>query len=339
MNVDPLPDQTPSERRLGKRESGERSAWQAKAGTLEVVVADDDESSRELIGYAIGRLGHNVRLAVDGNDALRVLRERPADLVVSDWDMPGMNGAELCRRVRAAGDDAPYTYFIIMTAFDDRDHLIAGMAAGADDYQRKPVNLDELEARLVSAGRVVDLHRRLASRTAELRDDTTRLYAASRTDALTGAGNRLRLDDEIATLLSRAQRYGHRCSLAICDLDFFKAFNDQFGHVAGDAVLRQLATAILPKLRRDDIFARVGGEEFAILLPELDAAAAQATGERVRKIVEDSKFSFDSVPIPCTVSCGIAHLDETTSAPADLYRTADSALYRAKQEGRNCVRS
>ncbi len=165
------------------------------------------------------------------------------------------------------------------------------------------------------------------------------IYRLMTVDGLTQLFNKRFFAEALEREVNRAKRYGRPLALLLIDIDHFKRKNDQFGHVAGDAVLRQLATAILPKLRRDDIFARVGGEEFAILLPELDAAAAQATGERVRKIVEDSKFSFDSVPIPCTVSCGIAHLDETTSAPADLYRTADSALYRAKQEGRNCVRS
>jgi PleD family two-component response regulator len=195
-----------------------------------------------------------------------MLAERPADLVISDWDMPMMNGAELCRRVRSGGDDVPYTYFILMTAFDDREHLLAGMTAGADDYQRKPVSFDELEARLLTAGRVVKLHRRLASRTAELRDDSTRNYAASRTDALTGVFNRMRLDEEIATLLSRASRYGHTCSLAMCDLDFFKSYNDQFGHVAGDEALRLVARGMRSNLRSADALFRYGGEEFVVLL-------------------------------------------------------------------------
>lgn len=165
------------------------------------------------------------------------------------------------------------------------------------------------------------------------------IYRLMTVDGLTQLFNKRFFTEALEREVNRAKRYGRPLALLLIDIDHFKRKNDEFGHVAGDAVLRQLAAAVLPKLRRDDIFARVGGEEFAILLPELDAAAAQATGERVRKIVEDARFSFDNVAIPCTVSCGIAHLDETTPAPADLYRTADSALYRAKQEGRNCVRS
>src|SRR5688500_16398106 len=118
-------------------------------GSLDVLVADDDQDTRELISEVVASYGHRCRTAVDGLDALRLVGERPADVVISDWDMPRMNGVELCRRLRSGGDDAAYTYFMLITSFDDRTHLLEGMTAGADDYQRKPVNLDELEARLV----------------------------------------------------------------------------------------------------------------------------------------------------------------------------------------------
>jgi two-component system cell cycle response regulator len=307
------------------------------AQPLDVLVVDDDEGSRELISIAVHSFGHECRVAVDGDDALRLLAERRADLVISDWDMPGMNGAELCRKVRSAGDDAPYTYFIIMTAFDDRDHLLAGMSAGADDYQRKPVSFDELEARLLSAGRVVDLHRRLATRTEKLRDDSTRNYVASRTDALTGVGNRMRLDEEIATLLSRAQRYGHKCSLAICDLDFFKSYNDHFGHVAGDEALRRVAEGMRSNLRSADAVFRYGGEEFVILLVEQPLGDAERAMERMRAQIEGLDIpAADGGPL--TLSVGVAEIDpQNDQTPEQWIARADQALYAAKAGGRNRV--
>jgi two-component system cell cycle response regulator len=304
---------------------------------LEVLVVDDDESSRELISIAVHSFGHHCRVASDGDEALRLLAQRPADLVISDWDMPGMSGAELCRRIRSAGDEEAYTYFIIMTAFDDREHLLAGMAAGADDYQRKPVSFDDLEARLLSAGRVVDLHRRLAERTAMLRDDSTRNYLASRTDALTGVGNRMRLDEEISALLSRAQRYGHKCSLAICDLDFFKSYNDHFGHVAGDEALRRIADGMRANLRSADALFRYGGEEFVILLVEQPLADAERAMERMRAQIESLDIPAANGG-PLTLSVGVAEIDPRTDKTAEQWiARADQALYAAKAGGRNRV--
>lgn len=304
---------------------------------LSVIVVDDDSDSRDLIAIAVHSFGHDCRVAIDGNDALLLLAQSPADVVISDWDMPGMSGAELCQRVRSAGDDAPYTYFIIMTAFDDREHLLGGMAAGADDYQCKPVRFAELEARLMSAGRVVDLHRRLAARTAELRDDNTRNYLASRTDALTGVGNRMRLDEEVATLFSRANRYGHTCSLAICDLDFFKSFNDHFGHVAGDMALRSVAQGMRSNMRSADAVFRYGGEEFVILLIEQPLADAERAMERLRGEIE--RLAIPSANGgPLTISVGVAEIDTANDHTAEQWiARADQALYEAKSRGRNRV--
>jgi two-component system, cell cycle response regulator len=330
--VQPPPSSPPSERRKAPT-----LALVGKVSALDVLVVDDDPDSRELISIAVHSYGHRCRVAVDGHDALRVLADRPADLVISDWDMPMMNGAELCRRVRSGGDDVPYTYFILMTAFDDREHLLAGMTAGADDYQRKPVSFDELEARLLTAGRVVKLHRRLASRTAELRDDSTRNYAASRTDALTGVSNRMRLDEEIATLLSRASRYGNTCSLAMCDLDFFKSYNDQFGHVAGDEALRAVARAMRANLRSADALFRYGGEEFVVLLVEQSLAEAERAMDRMRAQIESLAIP-SAVGGVLTISVGVAEIDPAHDVSGNIWiARADTALYEAKARGRNCV--
>jgi len=317
-----------------KHESGIR----AVESKLEVLVVDDDPETRDLLARWVTRAGHRCREAKDGQHALALLAAQHADVVISDWEMPGMTGAELCATLRTAVDDEPYTYFIIMTAFDDREHLIAGMASGADDYQRKPVNLDELEARLLSAARVVELHRRLETRTAALLDDTTRLFAASRTDSLTGAGNRLRFDEDVDTMLSRAQRYGHPCSLALCDLDYFKSFNDTLGHVAGDEALRRVSESMRLNLRASDTLYRYGGEEFVVLLVE------QSVGDAVRAM-DRMRASIERLAIPCpktggalTVSIGVAQVEPVRDhTPDDWIARADQCLYDAKDSGRNRV--
>jgi diguanylate cyclase (GGDEF)-like protein len=317
-----------------KHESGIREL----RTTLEVLIVDDDDETLELLGSWIGRLGHRVRTARNASVALAMLAEQSADVVISDWDMPGMTGAELCRLIREHEEHEPYTYFVILTGFDDREHLIAGMAAGADDYQRKPVNLDELEARLVSAARVVELHRRLETRAAALLDDTTKLFAASRTDALTGAGNRLRFDEDVETMFSRAQRYGHPCSLALCDLDYFKSFNDTLGHVAGDEALRRVAESMRNNLRSSDTLYRYGGEEFVVLLVEQSVSDAVRAMERMRSAIERLSIPSPKTGGALTLSVGVAQVDPTHDAtPAAWVERADACLYDAKDRGRNRV--
>ena len=147
--------------------TGSCAALQVTQAKLKVLVVDDDQDTGDGLARLVRSFGHDCRVASDGNEALRVMAEGRTDVVISDWDMPGMGGAELCKRTRTAADEAPYTYFIFLTGFDDREHLFAGMEAGADQYLRKPVDLDELEAQLVSAARLIELHRRLAARLAE----------------------------------------------------------------------------------------------------------------------------------------------------------------------------
>ena len=189
----------------------------------------------------------------------------------------------------------------------------------------------------MSAGRVVELHRRLAMRTAALRSESSAFYLASRTDALTGAGNRLRLNEELETLLSRAQRYSYKCSLAICDLDHFKAFNDQFGHIAGDEALRRVAGGMRASLRTVDDLFRYGGEEFVVLLVEQSLEAAGCAMDRVRRAVEDLGIASPATGGALTLSVGIAELDPADHTADDWLRRSDEALYQAKLLGRNRV--
>jgi two-component system chemotaxis response regulator CheY len=261
-----------------------------------------------------------------------------ADVILSDWRMPRMDGIELCRRTRVADKEKAYTYFIFMTAFDDKEHFLRGMDAGADDYQIKPIDLDELQARLASAERVISLYRRLAEKNSALRRDSQTSFKLARIDALTEVANRLRMKEDLGGLLSRAARYGHRYSAALCDVDWFKEYNDHYGHLAGDAVLQRIAHAIRAELRQGDGLYRYGGEEFLALFPEQSLVDAMHAAERIRRGVERLGIPTVTAKGVVTVSIGVAELTSSVDqTPEAWLERVDAALYRAKANGRDRV--
>ena len=163
------------------------------------------------------------------------------------------------------------------------------------------------------------------------------IYRLMTTDALTQTFNRRYFNEALDREFTRSTRYKRALSLLIFDIDLFKKVNDTYGHVAGDSVLRQLAVVVKPRLRQQDVLARVGGEEFAVLLPEVDAVGARVAADKVRRLVEAARFSIDTREFSCTVSVGIAEWKADMSAPIALYDAADKRLYEAKQSGRNRV--
>ena len=310
---------------------------------MKVLIAEDDAVSRTILRRAVEKTGHEVLAAEDGGRAWDLYCAAPdVDVVISDWMMPEVDGLELCRRVRAEerGDDRGYTYFIFLTALGDREHLLQGLEAGADDYLSKPLDRDELEMRLTSALRVTDLHRRLAFQNGELEKLNRMLFEQSREDPLTSLGNRLRLREDLQVLQGRAKRYGHNYAVVLCDIDHFKAYNDHYGHLAGDDALRRVAEAISSGLRGGDAAYRYGGEEFLMVLPEQDVEAAVAIADRLRRAVEDLGIPHEAnAPAGVvTISAGVAVLAGAGDAD-DLLKEADAALYEAKEAGRNTVRT
>lgn len=301
-----------------------------------MIVVDDEASPCDgLRGYIEG-LGHACRTAHDGTSAWRMHEAMPADLILSDWSLPGMSGIALCRRVRAAKSRAAYTYFILMSSFADQAHFIEGLQAGADDYHRKPVDLAELTARLATAARVIDVYRELANRNRELRRDSQRALRSARTDPLTNIANRLAMEEELSTAIGRAARYGHRYSLALCDVDQFKMYNDQYGHVEGDTALQRIASTMHDALRTGDRLFRYGGEEFVVLLPEQSTPDASAAMERMRSAVENLGISTPGGQ-HLTISIGVAEWQPRDGTASEWLARADAALYCAKGSGRNRV--
>ena len=308
---------------------------------LRVLVADDDAVTRRILQVSIQRLGHECLLARDGNEALAAYHDAQVDVVISDWTMPGLDGIELCKAVREGGGKAAYTYFILLTANEDKQHFLAGMQAGADDYLRKPPDPDDLQVRLISASRITELHRQLSQQNAELERLNRELFEQGRTDALTRVGNRLRMQEDLAQLWSRAKRYApHTFCVALCDIDYFKMYNDNAGHQAGDDVLRSFARTLTASARSGDAVYRYGGEEFLLVLPEQPLAGAMIGMNRLREAVKEL-----AIPHPAlldgkvvTMSCGVSRYapDKTID---QMIKEADVALYVAKSRGRDQVMS
>ena len=305
--------------------------------SLDVLVAEDDKASREALQKAVKVLGHSCRAARDGQEAWEMQQNEPADVILSDWRMPRLDGLELCRRTRAGETDGHYTYFVFLTGYDDRDHLIKGMEAGADDYHGKPIDLDELQARLASAGRVLSLYAKLRANNASLRRESQTSFRLARTDALTEVANRLRMNEDVQAIWTRAKRYGHRYGGALCDIDLFKSYNDRFGHLAGDDVLRQVAQVLKKNLREGDGLYRYGGEEFLMTLPEQSLAEASVAMDRVRLEVEKLGIASATGEGAVTISIGLSSLSPADASPEAWLRRVDEALYRAKVAGRNRV--
>ena len=232
---------------------------------MRVLIADDDLGSRLVAKAAVLAQGHECLTAPDGDEAWRLMSQFRPDVLVTDRNMPGLDGLDLCRRIRASDQDG-YTYIVLLTALDDPDEVIAGMEAGADDYLTKPLDPFALHTRLLAATRVTELH-------AELARARTALLAQANTDPLTGLRNRHGLVADLAQLDHLSLRYGRSYCIAMCDIDAFKAYNDAYGHPAGDQALRTVAAVFSEVARQGDRVYRYGGEEFLVLLPEQDLAA------------------------------------------------------------------
>jgi two-component system cell cycle response regulator len=306
------------------------------SSNLKMLVVDDDRAALHSLECAINSFGHTCRTATDGLEAWRLHEADRADVILSDWDMPGMDGIELCKRTRVGADEA-YTYFILMTAFSDKAHFLRGMEAGADDYQTKPIDLDELHARLMSAERVVSVYRRLADKNASLRRDSQAAIRLARVDPLTGVANRLHLRKDLEAQLARSHYDGVRCSIALCDVDYFKNYNDHFGHLAGDALLRNVAQTIRAQLRRGDALYRYGGDEFLMILSEQSVSDSSRAAERARGAVEKLGIRTTAGQGTVTISIGVAQLLPADKVIDPWIERADAALYRAKAGGRNRV--
>jgi diguanylate cyclase (GGDEF)-like protein len=294
-------------------------------GPMKILVAEDDDLSAFVLRHQLERQGHEVTVASDGSEAWRLAQDSWFPVVISDWMMPGLEGPELCRKIRGRGGQ-PYTYVILLTSKNSRQDRLAGLEAGADDFLVKPPDSEELAVRLEIARRILAVQEDLQRRNAHLSE-------LALSDELTGVGNRRRFREALALHHSLAVVRGMLVSLVVLDVDRFKVYNDDFGHPAGDDALRRVARALVEGVRKHDEVARIGGEEFAVILPDVDAAGSIETAERIRSVLARVPWPLR----PLTASLGIATTSSSTPTASDLVDQADRALYRCKRAGRDRV--
>jgi diguanylate cyclase (GGDEF)-like protein len=299
--------------------------------TTRILVAEDETTFRHMLKTFLTKWGYQVVVASNGLEAWKVLQaeDRPR-LALLDWMMPGMDGVEVCRAVREKKPD-PYIYLLLLTSRDQKQDVVEGMEAGADDYLIKPFDPQELRVRIHAGERIIELEDRLIRAQEALRELATH-------DPLTGQFNRRACLDALLAELSRAYRSGNPVCIAMADIDHFKRINDTYGHLTGDEVLCEVARRMQRSLRRYDTIGRFGGEEFLLVLPECGLEEGVKLAERICHLVRAEPVRAKNEPIEVTISLGVTVANRL--APADLEAllgAADAALYRAKEAGRNRV--
>jgi diguanylate cyclase (GGDEF)-like protein len=290
------------------------------AEKFHVLVVDDDPDKSSLLEVALGMEGYDVRTATNGLEALAVVESYQPDLIITDVMMPEMNGYELARRIRENSQTRFIPVILQSAARIEPEDFRLGAEVGALGFITDPTDIDLLLART----------RTLLDFKAYL--DTCE--EAAFTDHLTGLANRRRFERQLAREIARTARYGHPFCLLILDIDDFKRVNDTFGHEAGDEAIRRLAKALQEGIRGVDLAARMGGEEFAVLLTETAIARGLEVAERLRETIKAAEIpGVGSI----TVSIGVAESPSCAQTTRELLGSADAAMYEAKREGRDRV--
>ncbi len=287
---------------------------------MRVLIADDSTISRRLLEAALSKWDYEVVVASDGTQAWERLQEPDAPkMAILDWMMPGLSGPEVCARVRGR-DSEYYTYLLLVTSRSDKEDLIEGMEAGADDYITKPFDQNELKVRLGPGRRIVELQDELLEAQSALREQAT-------TDSLTKTWNRRTVLELLSHELARTRRRHSPLGVVLCDLDRFKHINDNYGHPAGDIVLEQTAQRMISSSREYDAVGRYGGEEFLLILPGCDGPAAEGHAQRMRIAIEKNRIPTAQGDLHITASFGVTAIEPGARTTAEeVIRLADKAL-------------
>lgn len=303
---------------------------QESKGKMSVLIAEDDVISSKILEKNLLDWGYQVVLARSGEKAWQALRDEALRMAILDWIMPGMDGTEICSKIRRR-KKYKYTYIILLSAKDRKQDIIAGLSSGADDYMTKPVNFLELKARLQTGRRIIDLEDKLLVSQKQLKDLASR-------DSLTKLWNRAETVKFLGEEMDRSRREGRSVGVIMIDIDYFKRINDRLGHAIGDRALLQVVSRVKRKVRNSDRVGRYGGDEIIIILPDCDTAKIGIIAERLRLAVSNHPVGCEQETVPVTISAGCTTTEHLVDPAAEkLIREADAALLAAKGLGRNCV--
>ena len=335
----------------------------ASAPIGNLLVVDDNPDNLRVLSTMLERQGHQVRKALDGSMAITAVRSLPPDLILLDIKMPGISGYEICSLLKSE----PRTQqipIIFISVLRDVDDIVKAFMVGGVDYITKPFKLEEVLARVSYQLMIQHLQAQLQEQNQQLRVQNQhlqqeilartqaeialqkmnqRLQTLACTDSLTEIANRRYFDEYFHQMWLQMARDRKPLSLILCDLDYFKSYNDTYGHLAGDTCLRISAQAIAQALRRPgDLVGRYGGEEFAVVLPDTDLDGATQVARNIHSEFERLELPHERSPINKSVTCSMgisSQIPYYLLSPEALLSAADQALYRAKQTGRNtfCV--
>ncbi|THD43197.1 MAG: PleD family two-component system response regulator [Bradyrhizobium sp.] len=294
-----------------------------------ILIVDDRATSAERLRHALSA-HHTVSVEPDAHEALFKAAEDNVDLIIVSLGLAGYDGLRLCSQIRSL-ERTRNLPILAVADLEDRQRMLRGLELGVNDFLTRPVDRNELLARVRTQLR----QKRYAD---SLREKVQQSIELALFDPLTGLNNRRFLENHLATMLDNSRGRRSPLTLMILDIDHFKRVNDTYGHGAGDEVLKGFADRLRGIIRGGDLLCRLGGEEFVIVMPGVDLAAAARIAERARLTIEQDQFVIDASgqAIPVTVSIGVAERAQEDDSGA-LYQRADRALYRAKSEGRNRV--
>ncbi|MGA7908005.1 MAG: diguanylate cyclase [Candidatus Sulfotelmatobacter sp.] len=292
---------------------------------MKILLVEDSYLERHKVGSYLTDWGLDFLAVGSGTEAVKLLEAPdPPNMALLDWMLPGLDGIDVCRRIRKQGTGGTYIYTVMLTAKNRKQDLLLAMEAGADDYLPKPVDPSELRARIMAGKRILELQQSLR-------------FAATH-DFLTSLLNRSEILAALEREFSRSGREGKPATLIMADIDHFKRINDSLGHAAGDEVLKEVARRLKSDLRPYDLVGRYGGEEFLVILPGCDLTTGARRADEIRSLVAEDPILTPFGTTSATVSMGVSSTSpDRDHAVADLLHEADVSMYAAKKNGRNRV--